>query len=267
MKKLALAIVCLISTAFFASCTKTIEHPEPSIAVMSGEGYLLQNDTTLTELECTFGFVCASNTQTNKALKNFQLLVNGEKVADTTISGTTYSQAFTWIPEEAGTYTITGKITDEDNQTKSADIKLVVMAPEFTPINTADYTWVRKGGTVETQAEMAAVGLKWYDNHKDVFATWKPLDGYTLYKIEDWTWEEIEYSEQLLAIGIELTETAPIAEFREISAEATSDYDVILCTVNGTSGEMNLIHVTHAKIDTGIFGTRITVDGQIKNAK
>ena len=268
MKKLALALVCLVSTAFFASCTKTVEHPEPSIAIMSGEGYLTQESVAYLGDECTFGFVCASNTQTNKALKTFELFVNGESAKKDTISGTTYSQAFTWTPEEIGIYTITGKITDEDNKSKSVDITLTVLPALLTPINTADYKWVRRGNILQNEADMAAVGLTWTGSYKEIFATWKPADGYKLYRLEDCNWEEITYAEQLLAIGVELAETAtPIAEFRDITTAHSDDYDVILGTVNGTTGETNLIHVAHAGIETGTFGTQITVEGQVKNAK
>ena len=41
MKKLALALVCLVSVAFFASCDPTVEHPEPTIALLTGEGYIM----------------------------------------------------------------------------------------------------------------------------------------------------------------------------------------------------------------------------------
>ena len=40
MKKLALALVCLVSVAFFASCDPTTDQPEPSIAILSGLEYV-----------------------------------------------------------------------------------------------------------------------------------------------------------------------------------------------------------------------------------
>ena len=45
MKKLALALVCLVSVAFFASCDPEITNPEPTIAVITGENYVYDGQT------------------------------------------------------------------------------------------------------------------------------------------------------------------------------------------------------------------------------
>ena len=64
MKKLALALMCLVSVAFFASCNKPVANPEPSIAAKTGENYVYDGQTVDLGQNYTLGFVAASNSQT-----------------------------------------------------------------------------------------------------------------------------------------------------------------------------------------------------------
>ena len=73
MKKLALALMCLVSVAFFASCTQPVENPEPSIAVVTGENYIYDGQTIDLGVNYNLGFRVASNSQTMKELAKFQL--------------------------------------------------------------------------------------------------------------------------------------------------------------------------------------------------
>ena len=74
MKKLALALVCFVSVAFFASCTEPVANPEPSIAVMTGDNYIYDGQTIDLYQEYNLGFRVASNSQTLKELASFSLV-------------------------------------------------------------------------------------------------------------------------------------------------------------------------------------------------
>ena len=84
MKKLALALVCFASVAFFASCTKTVEHPEPSIAVKTGELFITGSvdQPTVIDLDdesaisYKYGFHVESNAETKKALKEMVIVMD-----------------------------------------------------------------------------------------------------------------------------------------------------------------------------------------------
>ena len=98
MKKLALALVCLVSVAFFASCNEPVANPEPSIAVMTGENYIFDGQTIDLYKDYNLGFRVASNSQTQKELASFSLVTkvyNGttEDVRPETVGDTTWPRA------------------------------------------------------------------------------------------------------------------------------------------------------------------------------
>ena len=75
MKKLALALVCLVSVAFFASCTP---EGDPTIQVLNEEGYVQSGDVVDVNTDFNFGFVMASNAQTGKELTSLILKIDEE---------------------------------------------------------------------------------------------------------------------------------------------------------------------------------------------
>ena len=68
MKKLAFALMCCVSVAFLASCTKPVDNPEPSIAIITGENHVYDNQTINTGVDYVYGVRVASNSQTLKEL-------------------------------------------------------------------------------------------------------------------------------------------------------------------------------------------------------
>ena len=73
MKKLALALVCFASVAFFASCQQEITNPEPTISVITDEGFVDNDDVVNLEQPIVYGFQMASNSQTKKELKQLSI--------------------------------------------------------------------------------------------------------------------------------------------------------------------------------------------------
>ena len=90
MKKLALALVCLVSVAFFASCDPTIQNPEPVISIVAEEGFLTDAQENVLDMDVAYpyGFMATSNTQTLKELSRMVIVCGGTTLCDTAISGT-----------------------------------------------------------------------------------------------------------------------------------------------------------------------------------
>lgn len=288
MKKLALALVCMFSVAFFASCTKTIEHPEPSIAVINGDDCVygtVDNPQIISlddETNWKFGFHIEANSETKKELASLSVkydYVYEGVVSDTTIvidltGKTTYDFTdYVFVQEDRATITllkatITATVTDADNKTNTAAIAYEIeMEEEELPIDLIE--WKREGTTVVDEDDMAYYGLKWYDNHKEAFATIKPLDETVkLYLCDGAKFNEIKYnSDKEIFFTNLVTEGAqPIQEYRNVSAWESNDYTDMLAVIYGE--DLYLINITHADVEriTNSAGQTIRTDVTIKGA-
>ena len=290
MKKLALALVCLVSVAFFASCTKTIEHPEPTIAVMTGENFVSgtvgdpaiidANDENVLNLQ--YGFHVESNAETQKELKNlvltFDVITYGEDGQENDVyydtidlTGKTSYDFSEYLFEEREVYTlmeatIKAVVTDVDNQSNTATIAFEVqMDYEPVPLLERPIEWIRRGANLQgnTAEEMAALGLKWETTYKAPFATIKPVENAILYVCDGDDFEDIQYLDEMYAYFTDLAETAtPVESYRNIDANEDSDYNDMLAVIYGD--EYYLIHITYADIETGTWGTQITITGAVK---
>ena len=292
MKKLALALVCLVSVAFFASCTKTIEHPEPSIAVKTGDFYItgsVDQPTVIdyydeSAINYKYGFHVEANTETKKELKNMVITMdviyyegNGQEnevYYDTIdLTGkTSYDFEDYLFEQEREVYTIMegtikAVVTDVDNQANTATVAFKIEA-EYTPEPLIGRTieWVRKGANLQgnTEAEMAAMGLKWTGSYKEVFATIEPLnDNVIMYLCDGDDFEEIGFLDEKYEYFANLAETAePILKYRNITTNNSADYNDMLAVVYGE--EYFLILINDAEIETGTYGTQITINGAAK---
>jgi len=272
MKKLALALMCLVSVAFFASCDPQVENPEPAIQVLATEGYLQNGDVVDANYNYPFGFVVSSNVETNKELKSLVITVNDEEFDNVELSGDTYTyeSMIGWVIEEreiVGEATIKAVVTDVDGQVNTATITVSINYEE--PVEKVEYTWVRRGSFLQdnTQAEMAAVGLQWTGSYKDIFATIKPLNENTkMYIIEDALdkFNDIETVIDVENFFDDLKETSvTVSEYRKVSAEVNKTYNDILAVVDA-DGNYHLVLIGNAVIETGAFGTQITLKGFLK---
>ena len=287
MKKLALALVCMFSVAFFASCTKTIEHPEPTIAILAGDNYIAgtvdqpmvidANDANAVGL--MYGFHVESNAETKKELASLKLTWDytyydeGEDVYsyDTIIDltgKTSYDFSDYLFEQNRAIITlmdgkITAVVTDADNQTNTAAVAFTIeMEEEELPIELIE--WVRKGQDVLSAEEMAEYGLEWDRTFKAPFATIKPLDGAIMYVCDGDDFDDIEYWSDKNAYFTNLVAegATPAESYRNIDANEDSSYNDMLAVVYGD--ELFLIHITYADIETGTYGTQITIKGAAK---
>jgi len=274
MKKLALALVCFASVAFFASCTPEITNPEPSIAVMTGENYVYDGQTVDLGVTYSIGFRAASNEQTKKELSKFNLKsslyeADGTLISTSdstfTASGTEFvfkndNLVFEHIVREViGKAVFTATITDVDGKVNSTILTLNINQPAQ-PLEPADFTWVRVGSNPGEGLE--ELGLEWTNNAKEVFAVIKPVEGALLYGFSPDEWNEVTTDVEKAALFTEGIH-AVMSDFRGVSAWSDKDYDFVLGTVY--NGEYNLIHITRGEVDSnGAAGTTVKILGQVK---
>ncbi len=292
MKKLALALVCFASVAFFASCTKTVEHPEPSIAVKTGELFITGSvdQPTVIDLDdenaisYKYGFHVESNTETKKELKSLVITTDvtyfeedgqeQEIYYDTIdLTGKTSYDFEEYLFEQERNEilvmegTIKALVTDVDNQTNIATVAFrckVEDTPE--PLIGRTIEWIRKGANLQgnTESEMAAMGLKWTISYKDVFATIEPLnEDVVMYLCNGDDFDDIEFVSQKYEYFANLAENEePIEKYRNIKTEYGAEYNDMLAVVYGE--EYYLILIEDAEIETGSYGTQITINGAAK---
>lgn len=276
MKKLALALACLVSVAFFASCEPDVANPEPTIAVVTGENYVYDGQTIDIDTEYMLGFHAGSNSQTQKALSTFNLnvkileldgtVVDSQDSLVSNINNTEFNYEhvlnFT-LRELVGKVEITATITDVDSKTASTTLTLNVNQPAQPLIGTT-FTWYRLGNTITGLDEY---GLAWKGNYpKDTYAKLVPQDGVKLFIFKAEDWENVKTDVDKAAFFLTAIETQETAEeyFEVNVTQANMTYDDVIGTVMA-DGTCHLIHVTksHAETVTG-QGTAITITGEAK---
>ncbi|MBR1514006.1 MAG: hypothetical protein IJ622_06935 [Bacteroidales bacterium] len=277
MKKLALALACLVSVAFFASCTDPVENPQPSIQVLQQDGYLQNGDVVdvnYDELTMPFGFVMASNNETNKALSHLKVDVESFDLedaslgvtnwADKDIEGTsyTYEDAITFQLQRdlVGRTVITAIVTDAAGETATATIQ-VSLNEAAQPLTVRTFTWNRHGG--EDGTGLDEFGLKWTRNlSKAIYAIIEPVDGAILYRFDPTDWDATTTDVEKAALFSEATPADP-QQWKEfnVAGAMTQEFDVVLGTAY--NGEYHLMHITKGTYYS-FKGTDATITGEAK---
>ena len=266
MKKLAWAFVCLVSLAVFAGCRHKIQNPEPSIEIITDEGFLVNNDNVTLGVEYPYGFRVASNAETQAELSRLYIVSGEDILCDTTISGTEFefrgSIYFTIQSRElVGSAEIIATVTDVDGKTNQANIKVDISQEDSLPVY--DFQWNRHGGQPAT-GNLEELGLQWKinANKNEVYAIITPLDGASLYRFNenDNVWNSVNTATQKAALFTENLE--PISVLREVSCSAPEkDYNIVIGTIYNE--ETHLIHITKSMAYT-FKGTDVTIVGQYK---
>ena len=280
MKKLALALLCLVSVAFFASCDPTVEHPEPSIAIITGEDCVtgtIDNPQLISMTDLTnwrFGFHVESNAETNKELASLKVTYNYSYVDDETgepttsvydtivnLAGKTSYDYIDYVFDQAKEIilgvVVNATVTDADALVNTANIAYNIDMPDM-PLETYDFLWNRHGAAAATG--LAEFGLKWTRNGaKEDFAIIEPLEGAKLYQFQPEVWETVTTEMGKAALFSEMP--FQIESFKGVSAWTGHDYDFVLGTTY--QGENYLIHITKSVVSS-FKGTDITITGQWK---
>ena len=278
MKKLALALVCLVSVAFFASCDPTVENPEPTITVLSGAEYVYGTvDTPQTismddDTNWKFGFHVESNDETKVELS--KLVVTWDYVADGETG--TYEETIDLTGKTSYDYidhvwadskviifanTVRATVTDADGQVNTASLAYQIDM-EDPALVTYNFTWVREGGGNIVGTGLEDFGLEWLSNLREIYAVITPMSGATLYQFQPEVWNNVNtefekadlFNEQSLGIN----------QFKAVSCTAANaDYDLVIGTIY--EGELRLIHVTHSTaVSNPPYGTKVTITGEWK---
>ncbi len=262
MKKLALALVCFASVAFFASCTPDITNPEPSIQVLQGEEYIQDNDVVDLDVPYAFGFVVASNPQTNKDLASLVVKVGDTQWANVDLTGMkeyTHIDTVMWgLREIVFEDEITAVVTDVDGKTATASIKVSVNEPAQQLV-ARTFEWYRLGNT---QTGLEEFGLFWERNIKDTHAQIKPLNGVTLYTFNSNVWDATATNLDKAALFAD--GATEIDVYNNVSTTAGATYDDVIGT-KMEDGTLHLIHVTKCVIDAyQSAGYPIHITGEAK---
>ena len=260
MKKLAMALLCLVSVAFFASCSK---EGQPSISVLNEDGYVQDGAIVTLDEDINFGFVMTSSPDSGKELTKLVVKIDGVQWAEINLTGMkeyTYRETISYgdSKEIIGESVITATVTDKAGEEATASITLYFNEEEI--LVPVDFTWIRHGSNPATG--LAELGLQWTSNEREIYAVITPLEGAAFYKFG--AGRDIWNSTTTLAEKITLFQEnlEPITEFKEISCTAADkDYDIVLGTVY--NNQVNLIHITHS---SAVYdgATKVTITGQYK---
>jgi hypothetical protein len=267
MKKLALALVCLISVAFFASCTP---EGQPTISVLPGEEYVHDGDIINVNEEFNIGFTMSSSIETGSQLASFTLVIDDEPFETVTLEGTEYTFERTLALNTVDTrddidnVVITGTVTDVLG--KSASVTMTLNLDETQELVAKDFEWYRLGNT---QTGLDQFGLKWDGNHKATHARIVPVDSiFKLFIFEAADWTNINTVDQKAAKFLAAIESgaATPQKYENICTDDAGDkeYDDVIGTVTA-DGEYHLIHITHYhRGDYVNEGYPFTITGEAK---
>ena len=270
MKKLALALVCLIGVAFFTSCDPTITNADPTISILDEDGCIQNNAVINLDEVYPFGFKVASNAETGVELSKLLIVVNDLPWDSVELTGKTediYRNQIRFSLHDrdsiVGTGSIKATLTDANGKTATSSIEFSINDPAK-PLIPAAFTWFRQGNTITGLEEF---GLEWNKNLKATHAQIKPLKDVTLFKFDAEKWDatttDIEKA-RLFSAALENNESIQLYEGICTDDAGDKDYNEVIGTIT-TDGVYHLIHITH--YHRGAFeniGYPFTITGEAK---
>ena len=274
MKKLALALVCFASVAFFASCQQEITNPEPTISVITEEGFVTNGEVIDVDQVFVYGFQMASNSQTKKELKQLSIATSfidiegNESTPEEEIISLAGKTEYRFVDtvyyeitrELVGTIKTVATVTDVDGKINTTTLTLSLNQPAL-PLITRTFTWNRHGGDDGTGLD--EFGLKWTRNlSKAIYAIIEPVEGATLYRFEPTVWDATTTDVEKAALFSEATPVDP-QQWKEfnVTGATTQTFDVVLGTVY--NGEYHLMHITKGTYYS-FKATDATIEGEAK---
>lgn len=262
MKKLALALVCLISVAFFASCTP---EGQPTISVLPGEEYVHDGDIINVNEEFNIGFTMSSSIETGQKLASFTLVIDDETYETVELDDTEYTfertLALNTVPtrdDDMDAMVIVATVTDVLGQSASVTMTLIIDGTQELILEA--FEWNRHGGAAAT-GNLAELGLAWNSNEKDVFAVITAVEGAELYEVPAEKWAQVTTQPEKVALFGEGGGALPIRAYKGVSAFSSDTYDDVIAT--HYNGEYYLIHITEGIVST-FKGTDVTIKGEWK---
>ncbi|MBR6847571.1 MAG: hypothetical protein IKM74_05525 [Bacteroidales bacterium] len=262
MKKLALALVCLISVAFFASCTP---EGQPTISVLPGEEYVHDGDIINVNQEFNIGFTMSSSIESGQKLASFTLVIDDETFETVKLDDTEFTFERTLALNTVDTrddidnVVITGTVTDVLG--KSASVTITLILDETQELILENFEWNRHGGDAAT-GNLAELGLAWNSNgSKEDFAIITAVEGAELFEVPAEKWAQVTTQPEKVALFSEGGGALPIRAYKGVSAWSSHTYDDVIAT--RYNGEYYLIHITEGIVST-FKGTDVTIKGEWK---
>ena len=264
MKKLVLALVCLVSVAFFASCEK--EAGIPTINFTSGEGYISTDATIEAMTPFMFGIQAKANPTTLEPLTKctLQVFTNEEtKVVDTMFVIDNQPQfnfdAQITLPE--GVYSFVATVYNDKDMTN--ECRMTITSVTFdTPIEASDFEWFRWGN--HEQHGLEEFGLYWDRNRNAIIL---PTDGTTLFTgFTKEQWDAVNTQNEKAAFILEALENPQYAatEYTGISTNGSGPVGDVILTLTA-DGNSHLIYIDRIQFgEFGTYGYPMTVTGQAK---
>lgn len=277
-----------VSQSLHVQLQKITIEGKPSIAVIVADNFItgtIENPTIIdyndeNAINLKYGFHVESSAESMKELASLRITMdlitydNGayhdtfENIID--LTGMTSYDFSDYLFEQRKSNTlmdgtITAVVTDVANQADTAVIAFTIIMDEA-PLISRTIEWIRKGSILigNTEEEMAAMGLKWTASYKEVFATIEPLnDDVVMYLCDGDDYYDIDTMNDKYAYFVNLAETSvPIEKYRNITIQNSADYNDMLAVIYGE--EYFLIRINHADIETGSYGTQVTITGETK---
>lgn len=270
MKKLAMALACLVSVAFFASCTQ--ETPNPTISVATQEGFIQNNDVVDVPSVKKFGFNVAAELNGKDLTKLYVTVSDGDTTitwADLDLTALAATRSYAYVDslelrrDIIGHVNINAVVTDAAGKTATASIGFDVNEPAQ-PLVSRTFEWYRWGSDIQGLDQF---GLKWKGNYpKADYAKLVPLEGVKLFIFEAKDWDEVTTDVEKTAFFNQAIETMTAAEeYWEVNVtQMNMTYDDVIGTIM-PDGTCHLIHVTNSHSEyVAPNGTKITITGESK---
>ena len=267
MKKFALALLCIVSVAFFASCNKDDdkEAGTPTINFVQGEGYISSDDTIEANTPFMIGIQAKSDESTKELLTDCRILITcgEETVYDTLVSNINqeqynYDNSFTF---EEGTFTVTATVRNTAGNTAECSMTITSVVTD-TPIEASDFEWYRWGN--HEQHGLEEFGLYWDQNRNAIIL---PTDGTTLFTgFTKEQWDAVNTQNEKAAFILEALENPQYAatQYTGISTNGSGPVGDVILTLTA-DGNSHLIYVDRIQFgEFGTYGYPMTVYGQAK---
>ena len=265
MKKLAMALMCLVSLAFFASC-----NPEgaPTIQVLSEDGYVQNGDIVNLGEEVNFGFVMSSAIETGSPLASLVIKIDDNDPDTIALTGSNYTYRGTLVyglekEEIVGYSTLIATVYDAVGQYATTSLTFSLNQPAQDLV-VRDFEWYRLGNTITGLDEF---GLEWKGNYpKDNYAKIVPQEGVKLFVFTSEDWANVKTDVEKAAFFNTAIETMhSVEEYWEVNVtQMDMEYDHVIGTVLA-DGTCHLIHVTSShSASQPPQGTATTIYGEAK---
>lgn len=274
------AIICLLIGASFIGCNKKMDNQNPSVSMLTEEGFTTGENHLFIGTTVKFGFNAFPNAATNSKLVKFQVFV--AKPGQDWVYDTTYflnnedsfraEGEYTFI--ELGDWRIAGRVFDASNNWSETFINIHVQEDMEEP-----FVWQQIG--LDSVSGFGDYGLLWLDSKVvdsvaialDTISLLPVDDSISLYLFDQSKWDEIDTYDGKDALFKDIKKNPKnyknnkISTYNIFAAKEAATYDEVIAVMNEKEdGENLLLLISNSYSETyGDNGLRhLTVNGKLK---